>query len=339
VTTDPGGQVRLPRPPLRPLRAIVQRLGLALLLVALVTLVVYVDRDGYSDDVDGVVTGLDAFYYVTVTVTTTGYGDITPVSDQARLTTALVVTPARIAFLILLVGTTLEVLTERSREAYRIGRWRKRVQDHTIICGFGTKGRSAVEVLLGRGDDADGIVIIDAAESGVADANAMGLTAIRGDAAKTAVLRQAGIERARAVVVAPDRDDAAVLITLTARELNASATIVSAVREEENAHLLRQSGADSVITSAEASGRLLGIATQHPRVADVVEDLLTTGQGLDIVERAVAEEEVGRPLRDAARTGQLPVAVIRDGTTLPFGDDRCGALQPADRVVVLCYHE
>jgi len=48
--------------------------------------------------------------------------------------------------------------------------------------------------------------------------------------------------------VAPDRDDTAVLITLTARELNRGVTIVSAVREAESAHLLRESGADSVIT-------------------------------------------------------------------------------------------
>ena len=67
---------------------------------------------------------LDAFYYSTVSITTTGYGDVRPVTDEARLVTMVLVTPARVLFLILLVGTTLEILAERSRVAYRIARWR-----------------------------------------------------------------------------------------------------------------------------------------------------------------------------------------------------------------------
>jgi len=43
---------------------------------------------------------------------TTGYGDVVPVSDGARLTTTLVFTPVRILFLILLVGTTVELLAD-----------------------------------------------------------------------------------------------------------------------------------------------------------------------------------------------------------------------------------
>jgi voltage-gated potassium channel len=330
--------VRLAREPLRPLAAISRRLLVALGLVVVVTLAVYAGRAGYQDEVDGHVSLLDAFYYVTVSITTTGYGDITPVTRTGRLTTAFVVTPARVAFLILVVGTTIEVLTERSREAWRVGRWRKRLRDHVIICGYGTKGRSAVEVLLGRGDDAPGIVVVDPSPTAVEEANTAGLTAVLGNASKTAVLRSAGIQTAHAVVVAPSYDDAAVLITLTARELNPTATIVSAVREVENAHLLRQSGADSVITSAEASGRLLGIATENPRVVDVVEDLMTVGRGLDIIERPVTENEVGRSLHAATRPGQLPVAIVRDGRAWPFNDERCQNLEAGDRVVALCYH-
>jgi voltage-gated potassium channel len=58
---------------------------------------------------------LDAFYCSTVSVTTTGYGDVIPVTERARLLTTLLVTPARILFRIILVGTTLEVLAERTR--------------------------------------------------------------------------------------------------------------------------------------------------------------------------------------------------------------------------------
>jgi voltage-gated potassium channel len=135
-------------------------------------------------------------------------------------------------------------------------------------------------------------------------------------------------------VVAVDRDDTAVLATLTARELNPNAMIAGAVREEQNAHLLRQSGANSVITSSEAAGRLLGVATQSPRVVEVLEDLLTVGQGLDILERPVGEQDAG-PLTDL-RTNEPVVAVIRGGDLMRFDNPDAQQLQAGDRLVYLC---
>ena len=96
-----------------------------------------------------------------MTLSTTGYGDIAPVSSRARLTNAFVITPLRIAFLILLIGTTLEVLATQGRRIFRIARWRKTMNDHVVIVGYGTKGRSAVETLVNNGIDRDLIVVVD----------------------------------------------------------------------------------------------------------------------------------------------------------------------------------
>jgi voltage-gated potassium channel len=76
------------------------------------------------------------------------------------------------------------------------------------------------------------------------------------------------------VVVTCNRDDTATLVTLTARELNSSVLISVAVREAENAHLLAQSGATTVVLSSEAAGRLVGLSTQAPAAIGVLEDLL-----------------------------------------------------------------
>ena len=73
-------------------------------------------------------------------MTSTGYGDITPVSDGARLVNLLVVMPAGVLFLVILVSTTLEVLAERTRTAYRERNWRRTLQDHTIVCSYGVRG-------------------------------------------------------------------------------------------------------------------------------------------------------------------------------------------------------
>lgn len=332
----PDTAVELPAAEAGPLRKIAWRLLIAVGLITLVALTAYLGRDGYEDPEDGTISLLDAFYYSTVSVTTTGYGDIVPVTDSARLLTTLIATPARVLFLILLVGTTLEILAERTRIAYRIGRWRKSLKDHIIVCGYGTKGRSAIRTLLGKGVEPGQIVVIDERSDARRRATAAGLASVAGSATGQETLEEAGIRNARAVIVGVDRDDSAVLITLTARELAPQATIVVAVREEENSHLLHQSGADSVIVSSGAAGRLLGLASDTPAITEVLEDLLSVGEGLDITEHAVAPEDVG-PLTALNEPGPV-VAVIRDGEVLRFDDERASELQAGDRVVSLCSH-
>jgi voltage-gated potassium channel len=303
-------------------------------LLLLVTLVAYLGRDGYRDVDGGTINFLDAFYYASVSITTTGYGDITPVSDGARLLTAVVVTPLRILFLILLVGTTVELLTERAREGYRQRRWRRRLNDHIIVCGYGTKGRSAIDEMLGRGVERSRIVVIDTNPAAIDQANSDGLAVVVGDCSTTGVLERAGVRDASSVIVATDRDAATVLTTLTARELNPGATIASAVREEENTHLVREGGADSVISSSGGAGRLLGLATQSPAVVEVLEDLLAVGAGLDIVERSPRPDELEAGPESAP--GELVIAVARDGEMIRFDDSRAAPLQDGDRVVCLC---
>ena len=249
--------VSLPTVAADPFRELVRRALLAVGIVLLNTLIVWLDHESYADNVNGDgVSFIDALYYATVTVTTTGYGDITPVSDHARLLNALLVTPLRIAFLILLVGTTLEVLANEGRRAMIDTRWRKKMRNHTVVLGYGTMGRSALNTLLRNGAESDRIVVVDGSQAAVDEANRNGLAAFLGDATSRELLRRAEVPKAKHIVITVNRDDTAILATLTARQLNPHAHIVAAVRAADNVSLLRQSGADGVITSSDAVGRL-----------------------------------------------------------------------------------
>jgi voltage-gated potassium channel len=327
-------EVRLPVGSENPLRRLGVRVALASALLVFVTLVAYTGRSGYRDAAGGEIGLLDCLYYATVSITTTGYGDIIPVTDGARLATTVLVTPARIVFLIILVGTTVEALASGTRTALRERIWRRALKDHTIVCGFGTKGRAAIETLMAQGLERDRIVVIDASPDAVEEATRSGFAAIHGAAGRVSVLEAADIGSAASVLVATDRDDSAVLVTLTARELNPGATIVAAAREAENVHLLQQSGADSVILSSAAAGRLLGQAVNRPQVVEVLEDLLSVGSGLDIIERVVGTEEAGRTIRDLPE-GDRVVAVVRDGELLRFDDPSVEGLRDGDRLVCL----
>ena len=136
-------------------------MALALLVVSAV--IVYLGRSGYRDAAHPgrPLSVLASVYYATVTLSTTGYGDIVPVSDTARLVNTVLITPIRVVFLIVLVGTTLEVLTQRTRMNWRIARWRTKVTGQVVVIGYGSKGRAVIRTLHESGVGKQAIVVID----------------------------------------------------------------------------------------------------------------------------------------------------------------------------------
>jgi voltage-gated potassium channel len=323
------GWISLPEKHFNPVRRILRRLFYALIVLSAAAVMVMIERDGYRD-ADGELDWLDAFYYATVTLSTTGYGDIVPVSDAARLTNILIITPLRIAFLAILVGTTFQVLTRSYRDQLRKDRWRGNLRDHTVVIGYGTKGFNAIAQLRASGLAKEQVVIIDQRQELVDEANRDGFAAILGDATRNVVLRKAGVPAAKRVVIATNRDDTAVLVTLTARELNPECVIVASIRESENEPLLLRSGADAVVTSSEAAGRLLGVAARSPMVGEVFTDLLVHGDGLELAERAVRAAEVGRA---PAQLADPVIAVLRDGNALTYRE--VTTLEATDRLVIV----
>jgi len=326
------GIISIPNEQASPWRIIANRLLFALGIIMLTVLLVWIDRGGYQDGADDSMSFIDCVYYVTVSLSTVGYGDITPVSERARLVNILLVTPLRLIFLIVLVGTTLAVLTEQSRQALKIQRWRSTLRNHTVVVGYGTKGRSAVAALLADDIAASEIVVVDSDPIALKAAAARGLVTVNGSATKSDVLKLAGVTRARAVVVALGSDDSAVLVTLSARELGPNAKIVATVRESENTHLLKQSGADSVVVSAETAGRLLGLATVTPTVVGMMEDLLTPDEGFSIAERRVEETEVGGSPRHLK---EMVLGVVRKGTLIKVNEPAADALEVGDRLLYI----
>jgi voltage-gated potassium channel len=328
------GQIALPDPARSPWWELGRRLLLAVGILVGTVLLVYLDNDAYTDvnDPTGHVDLVDSIYYTTVTLSTTGYGDIAPVEPHARMINANVVTPHRNAFLVRVIGTTQEVLASQGREMFRVSRWRKKMGAHVVVVGYGTKGRAAVDTLVNNGEDREAIVIVDPGATALTEAHADGLAVVSGDATRRDVLRRAGVAEARQVIITTDRDDTNVLATLTVRQLNPEVWIVAAVREQENVALMRQSGANSVITSSDAVGRLLGLSSLSPTLGSVMEDLLTYGEGLEVAERDLLVTEVGK------QPQSLPdqvIAVVRDEKVYRYFDPVVTQLSRGDRLIVV----
>jgi voltage-gated potassium channel len=334
LTTLPGyalvGVLRIPEADVGPVRAIWKRVAVALLALVIAVITVYLGRAGYTDVRDAPLSVIDCVYFATISLTTVGYGDLTPYSEFARLTNIVIITPLRILFLVVLVGTTLQVLTERSRQAFKIQRWRSRVRNHTVVVGYGTKGKTAVAAI--RDDETINcdVVVVDIEQPALDHAVAAGLVTVHGDATRSDVLRLAAAQHASSIVVATGRDDTAALVTLTAREVAPHATIVASIREAENQHLLQQSGANSVVVSSETAGRLLGIATTTPSIVEMIDDLLRPAEGFAIAERDVEKTEVGGSPRHLS---DIVLGVIRGGHLLRVDAPEADAIEAGDRLL------
>lgn len=308
------------------------RLGLALGLLFFVIMIHWFDREGLVDNVDGHISFLDVVYFTMISVTTTGFGDIVPVSDSARLIEAVIVTPVRIAVLFIFVGTAYNFIIKRSWEKWRMARIQEKLTGHVVVLGFGVSGSQSVEELIERGTPASNIVVVEPSENRLAAAERLGVTVLAGDATRDDILKAVRIENASSVLVSAGRDDTSILIVLTVRHLAPDVPISVVVRADDNELLARQAGADNVINPVRFTGLLLAGSAKGAHIAEYLADLASVSGRVQLVERVVDEAEHGCSLSDLTTGGQ-GLRVYRNGRAIGFWEDDCKTLQKGDVIV------
>jgi voltage-gated potassium channel len=204
----------------------------------------------------GVETLTDAFYYTIITASTVGYGDATPVTGQARLFTVSVIVVGVSSFGLAigaLVSPAIEDRLTRALGTMTDTQLAER-DDHVLVLGYGSLTESVLDEL-----DVDDLVLVvpEADEPKLPPATERELPVFVADPTDDAVLDRAGIDRARAVIVASDDDATDALAVLTVRERNPEITVVAAATEGENGPKLERAGADAVVTPAAIGGRRL----------------------------------------------------------------------------------
>jgi voltage-gated potassium channel len=311
--------------------SIAWRVAFTVGLVVLAVLVHWAERDGLRDNTDGHISFIDVFYFTMISITTTGYGDIVPVSQQARLFDALVVTPIRLFVVLIFVGTAYSFVFRRTWDRWLMAYIQRNLHDHIVLCGYGRSGAQAVEDLIARGTKAGNIVVIDRDPAAVERARLIGCAVMVGDATRDQILEDAKISRARVVIVSAGRDDTSILMTLTARRLAPDIPISVAVRNHDNELPARQAGATTVINPAGFAGLLLANTAHGPRVVDYLTDLVSSKGRVKLAEREVKPEEYGKPM--SAIAGSLGVRIYRDGQPYGFWEEETRSLAAGDILV------
>jgi voltage-gated potassium channel len=308
------------------------RLGAALALVFLVVMVHWFDREGLRDNYDNHISFLDVVYFTMISITTTGFGDIHPVSDRARLIEAVIVTPIRIMVLFIFVGTAYNFVIKRSWEKWRMSLIQKRLEGHIVVLGYGVSGSEAVDELIERGADPANIVVIDPSAERLAIAEASGCNVLEGDSTRDDTLRAVRIDRAQTVLVSAGRDDTTILIVLTVRHLAPGVPITAVVRAEDNELLARQAGADNVINPVRFTGLLLAGSAEGRHVSDYLADLASVSGCVQLIERPAKPEEIGRSLDQLASRGR-GLRIYREGRAICFWEAEAQSLAEGDMIV------
>ncbi len=225
--------------------------------IAYGTLGSYVLRDQYTE----VQTPIDAFYYTIVTMSTVGYGDLTPTTELARVfaLSFIVVGTASFAYALATLVTpaienrltkALGKVTERQLEA---------LEGHVVVLGTGGPSDSVLRELEGRAE----AVVVTTNEEQAKQLRSRGFLVIESDPSDERALEKARVSEAAAVVAATNHDERDAFALLTARELAPDARIVASAVDVENVENLRRAGADTVISPASIVGGLVAESAIH----------------------------------------------------------------------------
>lgn len=291
-----------------------------ILPTAIVLAVLTVGTIGYWlfwRDIGG--TMLDGFFMAFTTITTIGYGEVKPLNTYSRIFTIFVAVIG-IGSLFYTLGIAMEyiVVTQlgTDREQKKMQHDINKMTGHIIVVGLGRVGRLATTQLQ---QSKENIIAIDHEENRLRSIAEMGIPYVIGDATLDAVLRKAGIERARGLIAATGHDATNVFIVLSARVLNPDIFIVARAEDETSIDKLKRAGADKAVDPFEIGGQRLANLMVHPLSVDFFETTMRLSEqdlSIEFVNVTPESPIAGKSLRDMDLrrvSGASILAVIRDG--------------------------
>ncbi len=206
-----------------------------------------------------IVTLPEAAYFTVVTMSTVGYGDILPKSDDARLFVISLIILGLSVFLTSLTAVVGPLVQGRLSRILEPKRKRMKRINHYIITGEGPLAVNTARELMAR--DKSVVIIVDTEDSSFGEAEM-----VVGDATDLEVLRSAGAESARAVLALSEDDAENAFVILALRELNTDAKKVAAVSSRKNLERVRRVQPDMILAPNVFGGEVLAMALAEEKI-------------------------------------------------------------------------
>ncbi len=282
----------------------------------------------------------DSFWLTIVSLSTTGYGDIVPVTVGGRLF-LLTILVTGLVVVTYSLGTIINILVERQLSNLKgngmMTKAIEKLENHIIVCGAGRVGGNVLEILRAENTP---YVAIDLNEELVNQMRNDGHLALHGDATKDDILHLAGIQRAKGIICGLANDAYNVFVVLTARALNPELTIVSRAVQPESVAKLRHAGADKIISPDQIGGYRMAMAILKPTAIELMETLFAPHKlEIQLEEMLITKQSpmARKPVKDYFGKGMsdaMLVAIIREsGAKMNPDDDEM--ILPDDVLVLI----
>jgi voltage-gated potassium channel len=282
---------------------------------------------------------MDGLYMTFITLSTIGFQEIHTLSDAGRLfTLGLGITGIGLLTFVVARSAQLLLASERLRER-RIMKQINNLSDHYIICGYGRVGQRLAEDLTVAGRP---FVVIDIAEDEIAELREENILHVQGNAEDDEVLKKAGIDRARCLILTLPEDSSNVFVTLTAREMNPELFILARTVDHDNESKLLHAGANKVIAPSEVGADRMAQVVLRPNVDQFMERVLhakSLSLQIEEIEVHPSAPLAGQSLAESRFRQQFDAVVIgiidADTGEMTFNPSPSARIDARDILIVL----
>jgi len=279
---------------------------------------------------------LDSFYMNVITLSTTGYKEVYPLSQSGRVLTMVLIIFGISVLFYALRELNLFIFEGKYFQERKMQKKLNQLQDHYFICGFGRMGKKIVQELHKRNKP---FVVIEK-DVEMLDQHSE-FKFLQGDATEDEDLLRAGIKRARGLVSVLSTDIANTFTTLSARGLNPDLKIIARAEEESTKEKLIKAGANRVVLPYEIGGFRIMQALLKPTVVDYIDEVFSRSHiGLEIGEVKILDGSrlIGKNIGDSqirSTFNTIIVGIYRIDSDLIYNPRPDIVLQSQDNLIVI----
>ncbi len=225
-----------------------------------------------------------------ITITTVGFKEVNPLSDEAKLFTIFLILTS-----ISIYGYVVTVVSEflsnsNVMEELKKNKMLKKIntlEGHTIVCGYGRNGRQAATKLS---DFKKSCVVVEKSPDLLKEIEEQGLLFVEGDATDDESLLRAGVKNAKNLITALPSDSDNLYVVLSARQLNSKLNIVSRAYDGSSQKKLKIAGADNVIMPDKLGGDYMASLVVTPDLVEFVNRISLDGGSYANLEEIAVED-------------------------------------------------
>ena len=287
---------------------------------------------------------IDALFMTTISITTVGYGEVVPLSEQGKIFTIILLITSWGTFAFAITRITQFVVNGEINKYFKTRRLMKdiaRLENHVIICGYGRNGHEAARIL--KAHEVPYIVIeknVELMAKSIYEEEK--LLHLEGDSTDDTVLTSAGIERAKALITTLPVDADNLFIVLSARGLNPNLQIISRASDSNSIAKLKKAGADNVIMPDRIGGTHMATLVSKPDVVEFI-NFLSEEEGQAVNIESVSYEQLpvelrGKPLDQVMnwnRTGVNCIGIKSAEGKFQINPPEDIILYPGMKIIVL----